>query len=215
MRRIRSLLDVAGLPCVAVDSAFLKRPALEPVPWDAFRRSLEVAHALGATFLRIFSGLRGQPAPTADWLDETLRRAVGEAFGSGVTVALELEQDCAVGSRAEAAAALVEGLALVWDPGNEAMLARVTPDAEGHAAVAAAIGHVHVKDATVEGSWVAPGAGLVDWEGELRRLEGGGYDGCLSLETHWEAQSGGREAATLTSLEALRVYAERAGVTLA
>jgi sugar phosphate isomerase/epimerase len=213
VRRARTALLAGGFSCPAVDSAFLKRPPAEPVPWDAFRRALEVAQALGAPLVRVFSGLRGEPAPEG-WLAETLTRAVAEAAGSGVTVGLELEHDCAVGSRAEAAAALVGGLGLVWDPGNEAMLTRSAPDAGGHAAVATAILHVHVKDATADGRWVAPGQGLVDWDGELRRLAADGYDGVLSLETHWD-DGRGKEEATRTSLGALRALAERAGVALA
>jgi sugar phosphate isomerase/epimerase len=163
--------------------------------------------------VRVFSGLRGCPVPAAGWLEETLSRAVSEAAGSGVAVALEIEHDCAVGTRAEAESVLVEGLGLVWDPGNEARCLGTAPDPGGHAAVAHAIRHVHVKD-TAAGAWVTPGAGLVDWPGELRRLAAHGYDGDLALETHHALPLGGQEAATRVSLRALRRMAEQAGVEL-
>jgi L-ribulose-5-phosphate 3-epimerase len=215
LRRVRTALDAGGFDCPAVDTAFLKRPPLELVDWQSFARALEVAHALGARLLRVFSGLRGYPVPEPGWLDETLGRAVSEAAGSCVDVALEIEHDCTVGTRAEAADALVPGLGLVWDPGNEARCLGAPPDARGHAAVAYAIRHVHVKDTTLEGEWVAPGAGLVDWEGELRRLAAHGYDGDLALETHHALPAGGTVEATRASLRALQGLAERAGVTLA
>ena len=215
LRRVRAALHAGGFECPAVDSAFLKRPPLEPVDWGSLTRALEVASALGAPVVRIFSGLRGQPVPSPRWLEEVLARAVALAAGSGVEVALEIEHDCAVGTRAEAAEALVEGLRLVWDPGNEARCFGGPPDAGGHAAVAYAICHVHVKDTTAAGEWVAPGAGLVDWEGELRRLAESGYDGDLAIETHHALQVGGKEAATRLALQALRDLAARAEVELA
>jgi sugar phosphate isomerase/epimerase len=214
LRRVRAALDAGGFVCPAVDSAFLKRPATEPVDWPGLERSLEAAEALGAPLVRIFSGLRGTRPPAPDWLVETLAQAVEQAQGSGIGVALELEHDCAVATRAEAAAALVEGLGLVWDPANEARSLGAPPDPDGHAAVAQAIRHVHVKDTTVD-AWVAPGLGLVDWEGELRRLAAHGYDGYISLETHHELPDGGKVAASQAALAALRELAARADVTLA
>ncbi|MDX6516227.1 MAG: L-ribulose-5-phosphate 3-epimerase [Gaiellaceae bacterium] len=214
LRRVRAALQGGGFECPAVDTAFLKRPPLERVDWGSLTRAIDVAQVLGARLVRVFSGLRGCPVPAPGWLEETLARAVSQAAGSGVDVALEIEHDCAVGTRAEAAGALVDGLGLVWDPGNEARCLGARPDARGHAAVAHAIRHVHVKDTVAAGEWVAPGAGLVDWEGELLRLAAHGYDGDLALETHHALPVGGQEAATRESLRALRAIAARAGVTL-
>jgi sugar phosphate isomerase/epimerase len=212
--RVRRTLEVGGFACAGLASPFLKAPPRDEVHWDTLGRALEVADALGAPTLRIFSGLRGHPDPDPGWLAETLARAVELATGSGVALALEIEHECLVATRTDAAAALVPGLGLVWDPGNEAMFLGTAPDPDGHEPVAAAIRHVHAKDATAAGEWVAPGAGLVDWTGELQRLAEHGYDGYVSVETH-HALGGDRGAATRAAIAALRRLAPEPEVALA
>jgi sugar phosphate isomerase/epimerase len=105
-------------------------------------------------------------------------------------------------------------LGIVWDPGNEARFAGTAPSREGYQAVRDRIVHVHVKDVDASGRWTRVGDGIADWRGELRRLSADGYDGLLSLETHYSLPSGGAVAATRECAAALRELAEREGIAL-
>jgi L-ribulose-5-phosphate 3-epimerase len=147
-----------------------------------------------------------------------LARAVELGAEAGVRVALEIEWECAVATRSEAAEVLgamaTDGLGIVWDPGNEARLTGAASPPDGEAAVRERIVHVHVKDVDERGEWARVGSGLVDWRGELRRLAADGYDGLLSLETHYSLPDGGLPAATRESAAALRELAAGEGIAL-
>lgn len=217
--QLASALRGGGFVCPAVASPFLKDPPRAEVAWEALTRALEVARLLGAGVVRIFSGVRTTAAPDPGWLVRTLARALDIAEGTGVRVALELEHECHVATREEAGELLAmladARLGLVWDPGNEAKFLGAPPRPFALGAVADAIAHVHVKDADTEGAWVTAGAGLVDWDAELRHLAARGYDGYLSIETHHALPDGGAPAATEAAVQALRGVAARAGVALA
>jgi sugar phosphate isomerase/epimerase len=154
----------------------------------------------------------------ARWTADVLARAVELAAEAGVRAALEIEWECAVATRDEAADVLAampaDGLGIVWDPGNEARLTGAATPPDGDAAVRERIVHVHVKDVDDRGEWTRVGSGLVDWRGELRRLAADGYDGLLSLETHYSLLDGGLPAATRESAGALRELAAEEGIAL-
>lgn len=58
------------------------------------------------------------------------------------------------------------------------------------------------------------GTGKIDYVGQLRALANDGYQGILSLETHYAEPHGGHEQATRDSLAALRYLCQQAKVTL-
>jgi sugar phosphate isomerase/epimerase len=123
--------------------------------------------------------------------------AVSECRSAGVTLALENEPVCTIGTGAEAAALFadadaLEGLTVLWDPGNAACLGE-QPYPSGYSALRATgapISHVHIKDlalaADVAGKpmFVPVGEGTVDYVGQLQALVADGYRGALSLEPH-------------------------------
>jgi L-ribulose-5-phosphate 3-epimerase len=230
VRRIGSAIRGGGFGCAVIDTPFLKT-ALVGAPvseaeWATLRRGLELAAELGAGTVRVFGGARpersgGERPPTSaplHWTADVLARAVELAAEAGVQVALEIEWECAVATRAEAgevlAAMPADGLGIVWDPGNEARLTRAATPAGGDAGVRDRIVHVHVKDADERGDWTRVGGGLVDWRGELRRLAADGYDGLLSLETHYSLPDGGQVAATREAAASLRAVAADEGIAL-
>jgi L-ribulose-5-phosphate 3-epimerase len=214
--------------------------------WATLRRGLELSAELGASTVRVFGGARplaagpraaaaapseplaagpraaaaasSEPLPTAGWTADVLARAAELADDAGLRVALEIEWECAVATRDEAARVLdampAGGLGIVWDPGNEARFAKAAPAADVDAAVGERIVHVHVKDADAAGDWTRVGEGLVDWGAELRQLAALGYDGLLSLETHYQLPDGGLPAATRESAAALRALAAEEGIAL-
>lgn len=188
--------------------------------WDVLKRSLEIAHLLDAPIVRAFSFWR-----VAD--PESVRQNIMEALGlatqitrdAGKLLGLENEHACNIGSGIEAAWYLDRltdsTLGLIWDPGNIAALGDV-PDRSQYEAVADRIIHVHVKDgnAVPAETFVTPGEGACDWESQLRWLHEGGYDGPLSLETHFTID-GSKEAGTRATVAAMRNLAEKAGMPLA
>jgi L-ribulose-5-phosphate 3-epimerase len=222
VERIASSLGAGGFSCEVVDTPFLKAaPVGEEVAeaeWATLRRGLELAAELGARTVRVFGGARPAAPTTTRWTADVLARAVELADAAGLRVALEIEWECAVATRDEAARVLAampaDGLGIVWDPGNEARFANAAPPAELDATVGERIAHVHVKDADASGDWTRVGAGLVDWRGELRRLAEHGYDGLLSLETHYQLPDGGLPAATRESTAAFRALAAEEGIVL-
>jgi sugar phosphate isomerase/epimerase len=74
--------------------------------------------------------------------------------------------------------------------------------------------HVHLKDVDVDDNWTRMGVGIIDYAGQFRALARDGYDGLLSLETHYELPEGGVEKATRASLAAIRGLCEKAGIRL-
>ncbi len=66
---------------------------------------------------------------------------------------------------------------------------------------------MHLKDAAVlpgaaEPEWTVVGGGQIDFAGQFAALRRDGYDGWLSLETHWNGGEG-KEASSRACLEAL------------
>jgi len=245
VRRIGSALRGRGFGCAVVDTPFLKAApvgeAVGDAEWTTLRRGVELAAELGAGIVRVFGGARppgaagpARPvspaaagttpreplatAPQIRWTGDALARAGAIASDAGVRLALEIEWESAVATRAEAAEVVAamgcDGLGIVWDPGNEARFAGAAPPDGVDPAVAQRIVHVHVKDADANGAWTRVGSGLVDWGAELRTLAAAGYDGLLSLETHYQLPQGGLPAATRESAAALRAIAAEEGIAL-
>ena len=61
-------------------------------------------------------------------------------------------------------------------------------DREKYDEVKGLVAHVHVKDMAERGGkllTVAPGEGIIDWCGQLAALRADGYDGFITVETHF------------------------------
>jgi sugar phosphate isomerase/epimerase len=217
-RRIRSALDAGGFRCAAIDTPFLKTP-LSEVDWTDLELGLAAAAAFDAPLVRVFSGLRvddraGALSQAADILAAAARRC----SAAGRWLVLEIEFVCNVATSDEAVellALLPSGvLGLVWDPGNESRFHGRPTDPTEVSTLTEHIWHVHVKDVDTGGAWLPAGAGIVDWAGQLAALQTAGYQGCLSLETHYELPQGGAAAATAQAAAALRTLAVQAGIEL-
>lgn len=211
--RVRALLGAGGFTCPVIDTPFLKT-ALDEVAWADLDRGFELAHLTGADTVRVFSGL--SPAPRGAVTD-LLAKALEKARDAGLRLAMEIEHVCSVATGEQARELLadpaLDRLGLVWDPGNEAHFLGRRPDPEPLHELRSAIFHVHVKDAD-PANWVRLGDGVVDWPAQLRALAAIGYDGYLSMETHYELPGGGGAAATRESVHALRELAASVGIGL-
>lgn len=234
LMRIKTTLDARGLAVCAIASPFLKchlhgdagpagathgaDPTTREDQWDILERSFRVADLLGAPLVRTFSFWRlPVPASARDEILDVLAEATRRTEAAGLTLGLENEHACNIGTGAESAWYLARipspALGMIWDPGNEAALGS-TPYPDGYEQVRGRIAHLHVKDCAADRTWGVVGSGVIDWVGQLRRVAADGYTGPISLETHYATSDGGPEAASRESLAALRHLCEQAGARL-
>lgn len=234
-----------GLQVVAVDPPSFKSVVLDEVPLDQImrhpevarhleqiRRSCQVARALGAGIVRLFSFRRssliglGNPSPRTarggavpdDLLPKivtALRAAAAIADEYRITLGLENVRSC-WGNTGHNAARILTAvdhprLRAIWDPGNDFVSGGV-PYPEGYRAVLPYVVHVHVKDAVVvDGatgltSWECIGTGAVDYAGQIAALRRDGYRGALSVETHWRKPGDTGPESTRATLAGLRRF---------
>jgi sugar phosphate isomerase/epimerase len=186
----------------AVDTRFQQdifnsRHTFEDQP-RLLERALRLCEMTGAKMIRVFSYWRTvEPEACFDSVVEALANVADTAKPHGVTILLENEHACHIGTAAESARALAslpqENLKLVWDPAN-ALVAGEEPFPHGYRLLPAnRIAHVHVKDCHMEGHtpvWGPVGTRHVDWKGQIAALLADGYAGYLSLETHWAGPGG-------------------------
>lgn len=172
---------------------------------DLLEKCIRIAGIFDTKLIRIFAfWKRGELTDNIErQIVDTLRLPAARAEEAGVILALENEHACYLGTGVETARVLraVNSPALkgVWDPGN-AFCAGEIPYPVGYEAMKPYIVHVHLKDAVrVDGkhSFVRIGDGEIDYLGQFRALEEDGYEGVLSLETHYRpggsAEEGSRQ----------------------
>ena len=168
-------------------------------------RAFEIAERTGARIVRVFSYWRTvRPAECFERIARALEDLAAQAALHGLTIGLENEHACNIATGAETAGVLAAvahpNLRAVWDPAN-ALISGETAYPDGYRSLPAArIAHVHAKDCRVEGHrpiWCAVGDGAVDWEGQIRALAADGYQGWISLETHWTGPRGDKNEASL------------------
>lgn len=228
--RAKGLLDSRGVSVVGIASPFYKCTLPGAAPdgpmgpmhsasarglgdqISILERCIEAAHFFDTTLIRTFSFWKDGPLTPAQ--EETIVDAYAEparlAEAAGVTLIIENEHACCLGTGAETARVLEKisspAVRAVWDPGN-ALMAGEQPYPAGYAALKDFVVHVHLKDAAVppgggEPEWTVVGGGQIDFAGQFAALRRDGYDGWLSLETHWNG-GGGKEASSRACLEAL------------
>jgi sugar phosphate isomerase/epimerase len=184
-------------------------------------RAIELCEYFNTRLIRVFAFWKQRPLD-GDVLREivaALRPGVRQAEQAGVTLGLENEHACLLGTGRETAQALEAirspALRCVWDPGN-ACFAGEIPFPDGYAAVKEYVTHVHVKDVTrdPEGNprWTVVGSGEIDYIGQIQALAGDGYQGYLSLETHYKPPSGDSEEGSRQCLVGLTRLLHESGV---
>jgi sugar phosphate isomerase/epimerase len=158
--------------------------------------AIRAAHALGTPLVRMFTFWKDRPLDQAyaDVLaafSEPIRIAEGE----GITLAVENEASAFIATGEQTARLLTDlgtpTVQAIWDPGNayyDVLRERAYP--VGYEAVRDRIVHVHLKDCatnpeTGKLEWVVLGTGEIDIRGQLAALVADGYDGFVSLETHY------------------------------
>ncbi len=174
-------------------------------------RSFELARFLGTSKVRVFSYWRvDDPERAYPYVRDRLAKAAEVAGRHGMLLVLENEHECNVGTGKELGRILRDvnspHLRGNWDPGNAVMLGE-TPYPDGYREVKGLFAHVHVKDAkrlpSGQIAWAPVGSGFIDWRGQFQALRQDGYDGTISLETHYRRADGNAMESTRESLEGL------------
>jgi sugar phosphate isomerase/epimerase len=198
-----------------VDFAF--DPATCPTD-DPLAHAFDVAAALGASKIRVFSHLR-YPGYRPEDLAVPVRRLIDLAERFEITAEMENEPVCNIGSIAELTAffaARVETspyLRPLVDIGNSWSIGQPPTDDE-IATLAPMVDLIHLKDRDFEARRTVPlGDGKVPWAEELKRLLKGvsAPEVVASMETH--CPHDGRNA-TAKSVAALRRIADEIGVEI-
>ena len=228
--RVRAAVEAHGMQVVSIASPVLKcvlpdaPPIDERLHHDVFGsaytiddqprllgRAFEAAKRTGASIVRVFSYWRTvDPAACLDRVVATLRDFGDRAAEHDLTIGVEKEHACNIGTGAELGA-LLDALdhprvAAIWDPAN-AMILQEKAFPEGYRRLPRnRIAHVHAKDCVVHGytpTWGPVGEMNVGWQGQIDALKKDGYSGWISLETHWTGPGGNNK------LEASRICAKK------
>ena len=182
-------------------------------------RGFELMRVFRVDRIRIFDFWRlDDPKPYRAAMDQKLIEAAKKAAKRGVTLLLENEPACNTATGAEAARTLdavrSPSFKLNWDPGNAASRGEIAyPNGYSHLPKNR-IGYMHCKDVvrTAEGKyeWMKMGGGIIDYVGQYRALKKDGYNGVVSLETHWRG-AGTPEESSRQSMAGMKELLRRAG----
>jgi len=205
--KIKNIAKRAGLRVVCVASPFFKcsitGPAEVKEHMGFLPRVIEITKLLDAELVRGFA-FWSMKDTSKYWspMIGKLREAADLCCEEGVVLALENEYSTIVGTGKESRRAVEEvgskSLRLVWDPGN-AFCAGEVPYPDGYVEARDYMVHMHVKDgvrdkSTGEVRFVAVGSGEIDYAGQFKALADDGYDGCVSIETHYRIQGDGEKS---------------------
>jgi L-ribulose-5-phosphate 3-epimerase len=207
LKQIRKQLDDADVKLSVLDTGIYKitLPGTRPIGANAadlnpaegeyarqmedLKRAADAAHTLGTSRIRIFTFKRvSDPSAIFDRIIEDLQKALQVAKQQDITLVVENEFDCNVGTGAETAKLFktISDRRLMhnWDPGN-CFEAGEQPfpkawDQLDHSRIT----HIHLKDAAGK-SWKPIGGGEIDFVSQFRVLKQMKYSGTLSLETHY------------------------------
>ncbi len=237
VKRAKELLAKHGMRVSVVDSPYFKTllPGTTSKFYDAKKDPLQsdyghqaevlekaIARAtdFGTDKVRIFSFLRvADPKTVFDRVAKELSKTAEIAEREEIRLILENEFSCNVATGVESAALLnvvkSPAMGLNWDPGNAYAAGELKPYADGYDPIdKKRMWHMHLKDAVPnpkggEAIWKPIGSGKIDYLGQFRALLKDGYEGTMSLETHYLDAVKDKEASSRESMDGLlKVIAE-------
>jgi len=200
--KIRSAMEQAGLECYSIASPFFKCALDSQEEYEQhleiLRRCIRLARALGTNNVRGFTFWR-KPSPTFEEARDTIVRKLREAASivedAGAYLCIENESSTYVASGVKLRDLIEDvgspNVRVTWDPCNCLFDPGCEPPyPDGYEAVKDLVRLVHVKDAAkVADERIAEHVPVGEGDAGLRelfsRLKRDGYDGYLSLETHW------------------------------
>jgi sugar phosphate isomerase/epimerase len=218
--------DLAALGIVVSDlgaSARMheKDAATREKQLDEGRRFIDLAHALGVKYVRMF----GDKMPEGEARSDVLKRVVegfqqmaAHAKPAGVVVLIESHGDFTHSKDLEEILKSVgsDAFALLWDAHHSFVAAGEQP-ADTYAKLGRWIRHTHLKDSKPEGSerrYVLTGTGEVPVRDQVKVLAGAGYRGyyCFEWEKKWHPEIEEPEVAFPHYAKTLGEYLAGAGV---
>ncbi len=180
-------------------------------------RLFKLADIFNTNLIRVFSfWRRGEMTPELQQrIIDSFQEPLAMAEKAGKILALENEHACYLGTGVETAEVLRKvnspWLRAVWDPGNAFCLNEI-PYPDGYNAIRDFIVHVHIKDAYRDKNgkpvFTLVGKGEIDYAGQFKALKADGYNGWISLETHWKPEGGSKEEGSRQCLLALKNFIE-------
>jgi L-ribulose-5-phosphate 3-epimerase len=231
VKRAKDLLAKYNLRVSVLDSPYFKTllpgtiskfsdPKNDPLQSDfsnqdaVLERAIARAKDFGTDKVRIFAFLRvADPTTVFDRVAKELDRTAAVAKREGIRLVLENEFSCNVATGVEGAAMLKAvtspALGLNWDPGNAFAAGEKNPYPDGYDTLnKKRIWHIHLKDAQDDpgraaSTWRPMDGGKIDYLGQFRALLKDGYEGTMSLETHYLNAAKNKEASSRESMEGL------------
>ena len=218
--------DLAALGLVVSDlgaSARMheKDAATREKQLDEGRRFIDLAHALGVKYVRMF----GDKMPEGEARGEVLKRIIegfqqmaAHAKPAGVVVLIESHGDFTHSKDIEEILTGVgsDAFALLWDA-HHTFVAGGEQPAETYRSLGRWMRHTHLKDSVPEGSdrrYVLTGTGAVPVQGQVKVLAGAGYRGyyCFEWEKKWHPEIAEPEVAFPHYAKTMAGYLAAAGV---
>jgi sugar phosphate isomerase/epimerase len=207
LKGIKRQLDDAEVKLSVLDTAVFKiaLPGTAPVgerpayiglkqsgfgrQMDDLKRAGDAAHALGTDRIRIFTFRRvADPSAIFERVVEQLQGALDVAKRQDITLLIENEYDCNVGTGGEIArlfkAVPDKRLMHNWDPCNVYEMGEQPFPKAWDQLDHSRISHIHLKDAKGK-EWKPIGAGELDFAGQFQALKRMKYSGTLSVETRY------------------------------
>ena len=199
--QMKRVLDGTGIQIVGIASPFLKCDIddlkAREEHLEILRACIKLAKAFDANLIRTFAfwkmdDVEERWSEIVSAYDEPVKIAESE----GIILGLENEASTSLATAKLTGRFVREidssNVRVVWDPANEfhAEGWGETPYPDGYERLKCMMVHVHVKDSaknrdTGKIECVAIGEGVIDWKNQLQALVDDGYDGYISLETHW------------------------------
>ncbi len=198
-----------------------KDPAVRAAQLDEGRRFIDLAHALGVPYVRMF----GDKLPPGETREDVIKRVVegfqqmaAHAKSAGVVVLIESHGDFTHSSDLEAILTGVgsSSFALLWDAHHTFVAGKEAP-ADTFKRLGRYIRHTHLKDSKPEGDdhhYVLTGTGAVPVKEQVKVLAAGGYKGfyCFEWEKKWHPEIEEPEVAFPHYAKVMAGYLAEAGI---
>ncbi len=225
LKQIKQQLDNAGVKLSILDTGVYKitLPGTKPVgenasdlnpvqgeydrQLDDLKRAADAAHTLGTERIRIFTFKRvADPNTIFDRIVDDLYKAIAVAKQHEITLLVENEFDCNIGTGAETAKLFrtITDRRLMhnWDPGNCFEAGEEPFPKAWNEIDHSRISHIHLKDAA-DHTWKPIGGGKIDFVGQFKALKDMNYSGTMSLETHYKNARNDPYTSSVESMDGL------------
>jgi sugar phosphate isomerase/epimerase len=221
-RKDLSALDLVIADLGASARMHEREAGIRAAQFDEGRRFIDLAHALGVKYVRMF----GDKIPEGERREDVMTRVVegfqqmaAHARTAGVVVLMESHGDFTKSTDLVAITSAVgsEAFALLWDAHHTFVAAGEAP-ADTYAALGRFVRHTHLNDSKADGTgrrYVLTGAGEVPIKAQVSVLAKAGYTGYYGFEweKRWHPEIEDPEVAFPHYARTVGEYLAEAGVT--